>query len=101
MNYRPTRGIFETLVNAWLRPWQGNPALTLVLTTAIAIGGLAALVGFKEKELGHAFVGVDLGRQGGRVGELQGDMTFPLGFQGGDIDDNPAAGIGALAQADD
>ena len=48
--------------------------------------------------MGYAFVGVNLGRQRGRIGKFQGDMTFPLGFQGSDIDDDPAARVGALTE---
>src|SRR5690606_3174305 len=81
-------------------PRQGDAALALILATPILVRHLALLVGFEEQHLCHTLVGVDLGRQRGGVGELQGHMAFPLGFQRGDVDNDTAAGVGALAQAD-
>ena len=42
----------------------------------------------------------DLGWQWGGVGDLQRDITFPFGFEWGDVDNDAAAGIGALPQTD-
>ena len=58
------------------------------------------LVRLEEEHLRHAFVGVDLRRKVGGVGEFQGHLSFPLRLQRGDVDDDTAAGIGAFAQTD-
>src|SRR5581483_1316193 len=81
-------------------PRQGHPALPLVLAAAVAVTGFADLVGAEKQHLRHALVGVDLRRQGGGVGKLQGHVPFPLRLQRRDVDDDAATGIGALAQAD-
>src|ERR1700722_16812751 len=60
---------------------QCHAALALVLAAAIPVRGLADFVGFEEQHLRHALVGVDLRRQRGRIGKLQGDVPFPLRFQ--------------------
>jgi len=83
-----------------LRSRQGHAALALVFAAAVGVAGGADFVGFEEQHLGHAFVGVDLGRQWCGVGKLQGHVAFPFRLQRGDVDDDAAAGVGAFAQAD-
>src|SRR5690606_11507281 len=74
----------------------------LVLAAPVPVGGLADVVGIRleEQHLGHALVGIDARRQRRGVAELQGHVPLPLGFQRGHVDDDPAARVGALAQAD-
>src|SRR4026208_1405529 len=79
---------------------QGDAALSLVLAAAVAIRGLAQLVGLDEDRLRHALVGVDARRKWRGVGELERDVSFPLGLERRDIDDDAAAGVRGLAQAD-
>jgi hypothetical protein len=57
-------------------------------------------VGFEEQHLRAAFVGVDLRRQRRGVGELERHVAFPLRLEGRDVDDDAAARVGALAEAD-
>ena len=57
---------------------------------------LALLVGHEEEHLGNALVGINPGRQGCGIRDLQGDKSLPLGFKGGHIDDDTAAGIRAF-----
>src|SRR3546814_7518238 len=54
----------------------------------------------EEQELSGALVGIDLRGQGRGVGEFQSHMAFPFGFQRRDVDDDAAARVGALAEAD-
>src|SRR5229473_6434807 len=79
---------------------QRHALLSLVLPAAVLVGGLADFVGFDEDDLGHALVGVDLGRQRRGVGELQRDVPLPFGLEWRDVDDDPAAGVGRFPQAD-
>ena len=71
-----------------------------VLAGAVGVGGLADVGAAEEEDLGEAFVGVDAGGERGGVGDLEGDVSFPLRLQRGDIDDDAAAGIGGFAEAD-
>src|SRR5688572_12834118 len=79
---------------------QGHAALTLILAGAIAIGGLAGLVALQEEKLRRALVGVDACRQRCRIGELQRHVAFPLRLERRDVDDDAAARVGRLADAD-
>src|SRR5207302_4480036 len=60
---------------------QRDAPLSLVLPAAVFVGGLADFVGFDEDDLGHALVGVDLGRERRSVGELQRDVSLPFGLK--------------------
>ena len=63
----------------------------LPLRSAVGdFGGFA----FEEEDLGDALAGVDAGREGGGVADLDGDVALPLGLEGGDVDDDAAAGVG-------
>ena len=66
----------------------------------ILIGDFADLVRFEEDHLGDAFIGVNLGRQRRRIGELQGHVAFPFRFERRHIDHDAAAPIGRFSQAD-
>lgn len=79
---------------------QRDAALALVFAAAILVGGFADFVGFEEDYLGDAFVGVDLCRKGRRVGELECDVAFPLRLEWGDVYQNSAARVRALAETD-
>src|SRR5690606_16260339 len=79
---------------------QRDAGLALVLAAAVAIAGLADLVGLEEQHLRHALVRVDARRQGCGVAELQGHMPFPLRLQRRHVDDDAAPRIGALSEAD-
>ena len=46
---------------------QDNRLLSLIFSFFVRIGDQALLVGFKEKNLGYALIGVDLGGQRGRI----------------------------------
>ncbi len=72
--------------------------MALIFAAAIFVGGFADFVGFKEENLGDAFVGIYLGGERGGVGELKGDVAFPLGLEGRDVDDDAAAGVGAFSE---
>src|SRR3954470_21151676 len=75
---------------------QGDALLALVFAAAVAVRGLADLVGLDEDDLRHALVGVDLGGQRSGVGELERHVPLPLRLQGRDVDDDAAAGVGRL-----
>ena len=72
----------------------------MVFATTVFIGCLANFITLEEQHLGAAFASINFGRQGRGVGKLQRDKPFPFGFEGGDVDDDAAASIGALTQAD-
>ena len=94
---RPKAALGATSLPSGLR--QGDAALALVLAAPVLVGDLARLVALEEQQLGHALVGVDLRRQVGGIGELEGDVALPLGFERRDVDDDSAAGVGGLADA--
>src|SRR5882762_7348952 len=77
---------------------QRHAPLSLVLPAAVFVGGLADFVRFDEDDLGHALVGIDLGRERRGVGELQRDVPLPFGLKRRDVDDDPAAGVSRLPQ---
>src|SRR5690554_888219 len=64
----------------------------------VFVAGFTDFIRLEEQHLGHTFIGVDLGRQIGGVGEFQGDLPFPLRLQRSDVNDDSATGVGALAQ---
>src|SRR3954454_2974412 len=79
---------------------QRNAALSLVLAAAVAIRRLARFVGLDKDHLRDAFVRVDARRKRRGVGELERDVPFPLRLERRDVHDDPAAGVGGLAEAD-
>src|SRR5574343_136566 len=79
---------------------QGDADLPLVFAAAILVGGFADFVGLEEEHLCAALASVDLGGQRRGVGKLQGHVAFPFRLEGRDVDDDAAARVGALAQAD-
>src|SRR6185437_15935995 len=80
---------------------QGHAALAHIFAGAVGIGGLARLLAAEKEELANPLAGVDLGRQGCRVRDLDGDVAFPFGLQRRHVDDDAAARIGRFAEADD
>ena len=74
--------------------------LPLVLPAAVFVRGLAHLIAFEEQHLRTAFARVDLGRQRRGVAEFERHIAFPFGLERRDVDDDPAPGVGTLAQAD-
>src|SRR5437868_15405875 len=83
-----------------LRLRQRDALLALVLAAAVLVAGLADLVALEEQHLGAAFARVDLRGQRRGVGELERHVAFPLGLEGRDVDDDAAARVRALTQAD-
>src|ERR1700683_1899944 len=79
---------------------QHDSLLRLVLAFAVGVAGFADLVGLEEKDLAQAFVGVDARRQRRGVRNLEGYEAFPLGLERGDVEDDAATSVGALAHAD-
>src|SRR5687768_6365321 len=79
---------------------QRHAELALVLAAAVLVRGLAFLVGLEEQHLRDALVRVDLRGQRRRVRELERDVAFPLGLERRHVDDDPAARVGALPEAD-
>src|SRR5215471_7769595 len=74
-----SRSVLEGASRSGLR--QRHSTLPLVLAATVLIGGRAHLVRLEEKHLRYTLVGVDLGRKRCGVGELERDVTFPLGLQ--------------------
>src|ERR1700687_5972258 len=97
-----TRVIPESLVFkiSSLQLRQHDPLLRLVFTFAVVVAYFADFVGLEEEDLTQAFVGVDAGREGRGVRDFEGDETFPLGLEWGHVDDDAAARVGALTDAD-
>src|SRR5690349_7069582 len=81
---------------------QGDTDLALVLAATVAIRRFADVVGrgLEEDHLRDAFVRVDLRGQRRRVREFERDKALPFRLERSHVDDDAAAGIGALPQAD-
>src|SRR5689334_19664327 len=79
---------------------QRERLLRLVLPLLVGIRGLAHLVALEEEHLGDPLVGVDLGGERRRVRDLERHNPLPLGLEGSDVHDDPAAGVGRLPDAD-
>src|SRR5437773_1362623 len=81
---------------------QRTVLLRLLLPVLVpgAVLGPGALVRRGERELGDDVVGSELGRERGRVGELERHEAFPLRRERRHVGDEAAAGVGALADAD-
>src|SRR5690606_33262095 len=79
---------------------QRNPPLGLVLPALVLVRRLAHLVALEEQHLRDALVGVDLRRQRRGVRDLDGHVPFPLRLERRDVDDDAAARVGRLAEAD-
>src|SRR4051812_44187012 len=79
---------------------ERQAGLVLVLAALVGVADGAGLVALEEDELGDPLVGVNLGRQGGGVADLERDLAAPLGLDRRDVDDDAATGVGALADAD-
>ena len=72
-----------------------------IFAGTVSITDVTRFVAFQKQKLAGAFIGVDFGGQGAGVGKFQRHMAFPFRFQRRHIDDDPAAGIGRLAETDD
>src|ERR1700687_379843 len=97
-----TRVIPESLVFkiSSLQLRQHDPLLRLVFAFAVSVADFADFVGLEEEDLAQAFVGVDTSREGRGVGDFEGDEAFPLGLEWRYVDDDAAARIRALTDAD-
>ena len=83
----------------WPDLWQNDALLFLVLALSVGVRDSASLACSKEKHLRDPFVSIDTRGKWGGVADLQGCKTFPFRLKGGDIDDDSAASVGALANA--
>ena len=70
--------------------------LPLVFPLPVSVARLARFVAAKEQELRDALMGINLGRQGGRVAYLDSNVPFPLWFHRSGVDDDPTTGVGGL-----
>src|SRR4051794_23072183 len=79
---------------------QRDTALRLVLAFFIAVRHRARLVALKEEDLGDALVRVNLCGERRRIRDFNRHMALPFRLERRDVDDDPAAGVGGLAEAD-
>src|ERR1700730_1351824 len=94
---RPTLALVEIAARTVLELRQHDSLLILVLALTVRVTGLAHLVGLKEQYLAQPFIGVDLGRQGRRVRDLECHKALPLGFKRRHVDNDAASRISRLA----
>src|SRR5262245_49067984 len=83
-----------------LQTRQDDASLRLILAVFIFVAEFAVFIGEEEDDLAKSFVGVNLRRQRRGIADFEGDKTFPLRLKRRDVDDDAAAGIGGLADAD-
>src|SRR5262249_33675166 len=79
---------------------QRDAVLALVLPLLVLVGHGWLLLPPEEQYLRDPFVGVNLGRQGRRVRDLERHETFPLGLERRDVRNDPAPRVGRLANGD-
>src|SRR5262245_38604613 len=72
---------------------EGQALLVLVLALLVGVAGATDRVGPEKQDLSDPFIRVNLGGQGRRVTDLDGDLAAPLRFQGRYIDDYTATRI--------
>src|SRR2546425_8102392 len=78
---------------------KGQALLGLVLALLVRVGRLTDLVALEEQHLGDPLPGVDPGRQGGRVRDLEGHDPLPLRLERGHVHDDPAARVRRFSHA--
>src|SRR5215469_14214406 len=83
-----------------LQLWQDDSLLRLILAFSVGIAGFADFVGLEEDDLAEAFVRVDTRWKRRGVRDFKRDEPFPLRLERSDVDNDAAAGIGALSDAD-
>lgn len=80
---------------------EGQAALILVLATLVGVALFADFISLKEDELCDAFVGVNFGGERGGVADFECHLAAPFGLERGDVDDQTATCVCALANAND
>ena len=72
----------------------------MILATPVFVRRHASFVGLEKYHLRNAFIGIDLGRQWGRVGKLQCHKAFPFRLEGSHVYQNSTSCIGTFAETD-
>src|ERR1017187_6160786 len=80
--------------------WQHDPRLALVLALLVLVADFARFVPEEKQNLAQPLIRVDAGGQRCGVRDFKGHEAFPLRLKRRDVDDDPAARIGRLADAD-
>ena len=78
---------------------EGESLLILILAALVGVADGADAIRLQKQHLCDAFVGVDARGQWGGVGDFDCHLPAPLGLEGRDIDNDAAAGVGALSHA--
>jgi len=73
--------------------------LRLVFALFIFVRHFALFIGGEKDHLAQAFVGINFGGQGSGVADFERHEAFPLRLEWRDIDDDSAARISGLADA--
>ena len=68
--------------------WQGNAHLPLIFSASIPVRGFAYLIGLKENQLRHAFVGAYLRWQRRGVGKFQRHIAFSFRLKRRDVEND-------------
>src|ERR1700722_19500104 len=79
---------------------QNDAVLVLILALAVRIADLTGLIGLEEENLAESLVGIHASRKRGRIGDLEGYKSLPLGLERRHVDDDAAARVGRLPYAD-
>ncbi len=74
--------------------------MRLVFAFAVGVAGFADFVGLEEDDLTKSLVRVDARRKRRGVRDLQRDETFPLRLERSHVNNDSAAGVSALSDAD-
>src|SRR5207249_8855166 len=82
------------------KPRQHDSALGLVFAFLVFVADFAGVARLEEDDLAEAFVGVNFCGQWSGVADFERDEAFPFGLEGRDVDDDSAARVRGLADAD-
>src|SRR5665213_1504746 len=92
----PQRNSFSSSIHLG----QRQPRLVLILALLVGITGRTNPIRLEKHQLGNPLIGVNLRRQRRRVADFQRDLPPPFRLDRSHIDDDAAAGVGALADTD-
>src|SRR5688572_9289386 len=73
--------------------------LPLVFPPPVLVRGVTDFVRLEKDYLGHTLIRVKLRGKRRGMGKLQRNEAFPLRLEGGNVDDNAAAGISGFSEA--
>ena len=92
--------MFRFILRVTVDSRESQAALILILAAFVCVTGRANAIGLEKQHLCNAFVGINLCWEGSGIGNFNRDLAAPFRLERCDVDNNSAARIGGLADAD-